>query len=65
MKEKKRLKTIKRIQNLSIALDCNLFEIIPEDVMKQLSPSFTRPTVGFKYEPSTNLVDNNRNKVVN
>ena len=65
MKEKKRIKTIKRIQNLSIALDCNLFEIIPEDVMKQLSPNFTRPTIGFKYEPSTNLVDNNRNKVVN
>ena len=65
MKEKKRLKTIKRIQNLSIALDCNLFEIIPENVMKQLSPNFSRPTMGFKFEPSTNSVDINRNKVGN
>ena len=64
MKEKKRLKTIKRIQNLSITLDCNLFEIIPEDVMKQLSPNFSRPTIGFK-PPSTNPVDINLNKVTN
>ena len=63
MKEKKRLKTIKRIQDLSITLDCNLFDIIPENVMKQLSPNFSRPSIGFQYEPSTNLVDNNRNKV--
>ena len=64
MKEKKRLKTIKRIQNLSITLDCNLFEIIPEDVMTQLSPNFSRPPIGFK-PPSTNPVDINRNKVTN
>ena len=64
MKEKKRLKTIKRIQDLSITLDCNLFEIIPVNVMKQLSPNFSRSTMGFKYEPSTNVVDINQNKVL-
>jgi len=63
VKEKKRLKTIKRIQDLSITLDCNLFEIIPVNVMKQLSPNFSRPSIGFQYDPSTKSVDNNRNKV--
>ena len=62
MKEKKRLKTIKRITNLSIDLDVNLFDLIPEYVIKELSPNYQRPGIGFKME--TNVVDSNRNKVV-
>ena len=63
MKEKKRLKTIRQIQDLSVKLDYNIFDVLPEDVMKQLNPNFSRPTIGFQYQPSTNVVDNNRNKV--
>ena len=63
MKLKKRLKTIKQIENLSIKLDYNIFDVLPEDVLKQLNPNFSRPTIGFQYDSSTNGVDNNRNKV--
>ena len=63
MKLKKRLKTIKQIENLSIKLDYNIFDVLPEDVLKQLNPNFSRPTIGFQYQPSTNVVDNNRNKI--
>ena len=63
MKEKKRLKTIKRITNLSIELDCNLFDLIPEHVIKELSPNYQRPGIGFKMETNT-IPGSNRNKVV-
>ncbi len=59
MKEKKRLKTINRIKDLSVDLDINLFDLIPEYVIKELSPNYQRPSIGFKM-----VVDNNRNKVV-
>ena len=62
MKEKKRIKTINRIKNLSIDLDVNLFDLIPLDIMQELSPNYQRPGIGFKME--TNVVDSNRNKVV-
>ena len=63
MKEKKRLKTIKRITNLSIDLDVNLFDLIPEYVIKELSPNYQRPGIGFKMETNA-IPDSNRNKVV-
>ncbi|SVB48809.1 uncharacterized protein METZ01_LOCUS201663, partial [marine metagenome] len=56
MKEKKRLKTINRIKDLSVDLDINLFDIIPEYVIKELSPNYQRPSIGFKMV--TNIVDN-------
>ena len=66
MKEKKRIKTINRIKNLSIDLDVNLFDLIPLDITQELSPNYQRPqnTIGFKFDTSTNVVDSNRNKVV-
>ena len=61
MKEKKRLKTINRIKDLSVDLDINLFDLIPEYVIKELSPNYQRPSIGFRMV--TNTVSNNRNKV--
>ena len=48
MKNKKRIKTIEKLQSASIALDFNIFDILPEDVMKKMNPNFERPTIGFK-----------------
>ena len=48
MKNKKRIKTIEKIHSVSIALDFNIFEVLPEDIMQKLNPSFERPTIGFK-----------------
>ena len=48
MKLKKRIKTIKKLHSVSIALDFNLLDVIPEDVMKKLDPTFERSTIGFK-----------------
>ena len=62
MKEKKRLKTINRIKDLSVDLDINLFDLIPEYVIKELSPNYQRPSIGFRMV--TNTVSSNRNKVV-
>ncbi len=48
MKNKKRIKTIEKLHSASIALDFNIFDILPEDVMKKMNPDFERPTIGFK-----------------
>ena len=48
VKNKKRLKTIEKLHSASVALDFNIFDVLPEDVMKKMNPDFERPTIGFK-----------------
>jgi len=48
MKIKKRIKTLKKLKSASLALDFNLFDVLPEDVLQKLDPTFKRPTIGFK-----------------
>ncbi len=48
MKIKKRIKTLKKLRSASVALGFNVFDVLPEDVLKQLIPSYERSTIGFK-----------------
>ena len=48
MKVKKRIKTLKKLRSASDALGFDVFAVLPEDVLKQLIPSYERPTIGFK-----------------
>jgi len=56
MKLKKRIKTIRKIESASVALNFDLFGLLPEDVMKKLDPSYERPTIGFKINEKKSLL---------
>jgi hypothetical protein len=48
LKIKKRIKTLKKLRSASDALGFNVFDVLPDDVLKQLIPSYERSTIGFK-----------------
>ena len=53
MKNKKRIKTLKRLMKISRDIDVNLLELIPTDVMGWLAPELSEmreeKVIGFKY----------------
>tara|TARA_R100000008_G_C3578613_1_gene166882 strand:+ start:1532 stop:1678 length:147 start_codon:yes stop_codon:yes gene_type:complete len=39
---------LKKLRSASDALGFNVFDVLPDDVLKKLIPSYERATIGFK-----------------